>query len=148
MTATQVVLIEAQDSEARLVALAYKVVGFDVDVHHFRGARDAMEYLSGAAEGPHLLMVGLNLPDTSGLDIVHFVRNHHRLHDLPVVMLTGSSAESHLTAALEAGASWFVTKTADLDLLYAQIHTLADQFLTSRKRTTTRPRRRWTRMAA
>lgn len=65
-----------------------------------------------AHTNPDAMVVDLNLPDGSGLDLVRWARKSS--HEIAIVMLTMSDSDSDLIAAMEAGASGFVKKSAPL----------------------------------
>lgn len=66
-----------------------------------------------AHKTPDGVILDLNLPDGSGLDIVQWIRKHSK--EMAIVILTMSDEESHLIAAMRAGASAFVKKSAPLE---------------------------------
>ena len=66
-----------------------------------------------AHKSPDGVILDLNLPDGSGLDIVQWIRKHSQ--EMAIVILTMSDEESHLIAAMRAGASAFVKKNAPLE---------------------------------
>jgi DNA-binding NarL/FixJ family response regulator len=61
------------------------------------------------------MVVDLNLPDGSGLDLIRWARENSK--EIALVMLTMSDSESDLIAAMSAGASGFVKKSAPLEEL-------------------------------
>lgn len=72
-----------------------------------------------AHKAPDGVILDLNLPDGSGLDIVQWIRKHSK--DMAIVILTMSDEESHLIAAMRAGASAFVKKSAPLEDVVASL---------------------------
>jgi DNA-binding NarL/FixJ family response regulator len=66
-----------------------------------------------AHKSPDGVILDLNLPDGCGLDIVQWIRKHSQ--EMAIVILTMSDEESHLIAAMRAGASAFVKKSAPLE---------------------------------
>ncbi len=77
----------------------------------FAEAASGLEALERLALGPVALMVlDLNMPDMHGLEVLKFVRNHPNFHRLPVLVLTTRGDDSSRVAAMEAGASLYVTK--------------------------------------
>ena len=65
-----------------------------------------------ARTNPDAIVVDLNLPDGSGLDLIRWVRK--RSAETAIVMLTMSDSDADLVAAMQAGASGFVKKSAPL----------------------------------
>lgn len=68
---------------------------------------------------PHVLVVDINLPDGSGLDLVQAVRA--RRPRVGIVVVTMYNDDDHLLAALTAGASGYVTKSASADDVVAAV---------------------------
>jgi DNA-binding NarL/FixJ family response regulator len=77
-----------------------------------------------AHKSPDGVILDINLPDGSGLDIVQWIRKHSS--DIAIVILTFSDEESQLIAAMRAGASAFVTKSAPITELVSAIRSALD----------------------
>ena len=72
-----------------------------------------------AATNPDVITVDLSLPDGSGLEIVKWAsRNSQKIG---IVVLSFLDDDANLLASLNAGASAFVSKSADLDEILAAI---------------------------
>ena len=78
-----------------------------------------------AHKSPDGVILDLNLPDGSGLDIVQWIRKHSK--EMAIVILTMSDEESHLIAAMRAGASAFVKKSAPLEDVVASLRSALSQ---------------------
>jgi two-component system chemotaxis response regulator CheY len=77
----------------------------------FAQAASGLEAIEQLALGPVALMVlDLNMPDMHGLEVLKFVRNHSGFKRLPVIVLTTRGDEASRAAAIEAGASLYLTK--------------------------------------
>jgi two-component system, chemotaxis family, chemotaxis protein CheY len=77
----------------------------------FAEAASGLDALEQLALGPAALMVlDLNMPDMHGLEVLKFVRSHPAFRDLPVVVLTTRGDTASRTAAIDAGASVYLTK--------------------------------------
>ena len=72
-----------------------------------------------AHKSPDAVVLDLHLPDGSGLDIVQWIRKHSQ--EMAIVILTMSDEESHLIAAMRAGASAFVKKSAPINDLVSAL---------------------------
>ena len=83
----------------------------DVCIGGFSQAASGLEALEQLALGPVSLMVlDLNMPDMHGLEVLRFVRKHPAFRTLPVIVLTTRGDEESRTAAVNAGASLYLTK--------------------------------------
>ena len=69
---------------------------------------------------PNLIIVDINLPDGSGLDLVRWVRDISAR--IAVVVLTFNEADEYLLAAMKAGASAYLNKSAPLPELLSAVH--------------------------
>ena len=68
-----------------------------------------------AAVRPDLILLDLNLPKVSGLDVLKDIKTDLGLKLVPVVVLTSSQAESDIAASYHLQANAFVSKPVDLD---------------------------------
>ena len=64
------------------------------------------------AASPHLVLLDLQLPDMSGVEVLRRIRSDERHHTAPVVMLSAAKEDRLVADCLEAGANAFVNKSA------------------------------------
>ena len=77
----------------------------------FIEAASGLEAIEQLAVGDIKLMVlDLNMPDMHGLEVLGFVRAHKKFHQLPVIVLTTRDDQNSRNAALQAGATIYLTK--------------------------------------
>jgi len=69
---------------------------------------EAIEVL--AVHGVDVIILDLNMPDMHGLDVLRFVRGHSQYRRVPVLVLTTRGDADSRGAAMQAGASAFMTK--------------------------------------
>jgi two-component system chemotaxis response regulator CheY len=91
----------------------------------FAQAASGLEAIEQLALGPAALMVlDLNMPDMHGIEVLKFVRNHPSFRRLPVIVLTTRGDDASRAAALEAGATLYLTKPFAPHALAAQARAL------------------------
>ena len=73
-----------------------------------------------AASACDLLILDVNLPDGSGLELLAELR---RTADTPVILLTANDMETDIVSGLEQGADDYITKPFSLAVLRARVHT-------------------------
>ena len=83
---------------------------------------DAIERL--AITDVQLMVLDLNMPDMHGLEVLSFVRGQSRYTALPIIVLTTRGDESSRQAALQAGATAFMTKPFTPPALVTQVRAL------------------------
>lgn len=57
-----------------------------------------------------LLVLDWNMPGTTGIEVLKWVREHERLSALPVLMVTAEAKREQIVEAAEAGVSGYVVK--------------------------------------
>jgi CheY-like chemotaxis protein len=109
------VWIEDDDEEmGRAISLMLKLL--DCETKTFPGARPAThELLSG--KRPDLLILDINMPEVSGLDMLEFLRRRPEWKNLPVIMLSSEAADVMVDQALVMGADAYATKPVTLEEL-------------------------------
>ena len=79
-----------------------------------------------AVSSIQMMVLDLNMPDMHGLDVIRFVRSHDQYKDLPVMVLTTRGDEMSRDAAMEAGASGYMTKPFSPPALASAVHEMLD----------------------
>jgi len=95
--------------------------GSSTYVMHFANSGDAaLNLLSNGIE-PTLIVIlsDINMPEMDGLDLLAEIKQ--RWADLPVMMVTAYGDDQRRCRARELGASEFLTKPVDFDLLKARL---------------------------
>lgn len=86
---------------------------------------DAMEFLRrkgqyAAAPRPDLILLDLNMPRKSGLEVLAEIKADANLRAIPVVILTTSKAEGDIMQAYGHHANCFISKPVDFEA-FAQV---------------------------
>lgn len=89
------------------------------NIQVFEAASKAEALAQIAHVSPHLLIVDINLPDGSGLEVVSWVRTISA--EMAIVVLTFNESDDFLLAAMNAGASAYVNKSSPLSELIAAV---------------------------
>ena len=85
---------------------------------------DAIEIM--ARENPSLMVLDLNMPDMHGLEVLRFVRAQNRYRELPIIVLTTKYDPETRKAALDGGASCYLTKPFEPTLLRENVVSLLE----------------------
>jgi len=67
------------------------------------------------------LLLDINMPEVSGLDVLEFVRRRKEWDSLPVVILSTEAADVTVDNAMQLGADGYVTKPVMIDELQNEI---------------------------
>jgi CheY-like chemotaxis protein/DNA-binding HxlR family transcriptional regulator len=102
----QVLVVEDTASTAEMEMLLLRREGFAA--RHAANGKEAAEILETMI--PDLVLLDVNLPDTSGFKILETLRNHPRLKHLPVIMVTSQVGEEDVLAGIRGGADGYIFK--------------------------------------
>ena len=88
-----------------------------------RDGAEALDYLFATGPhsgrdvnlGPQVVLLDLNLPKVSGLEVLRQLRANERTRHLPVVILTSSNEEQDRFRGYENGANSYVRKPVDFN---------------------------------
>lgn len=114
-----ILLIEDNPGDVRLTQEAIKEGKVRNIMHVVSDGVEAMAFLrrSGryvTAVRPDLILLDLNLPKKSGLEVLAEIKVDGQLKRIPVVVLTTSQAEQDILQSYNLHANAFVTKPVDL----------------------------------
>lgn len=78
---------------------------------HFTQAASGLEAIERLSLSPfEIVILDLNMPDITGIEVLEFVRAQDKLKQLPIIVVTTRGDEESRAAALTAGATLFMTK--------------------------------------
>jgi len=116
MTAEQsILLVEDNDDDAELTLMAFKTQRISNAVVRVRDGLEALDYLRDCTDLPVVVLLDLNLPRLSGIEVLKAIRAGEHTKHLPVVVLTSSDEEKDRLAAYSHFANSYVRKPVDSD---------------------------------
>jgi signal transduction histidine kinase/CheY-like chemotaxis protein len=68
------------------------------------------------SEPPDLILLDMQLPDISGVELLRHMKNDDALAQIPVIVVSADATPDHLRAALTLGALQYLTKPVDVAL--------------------------------
>lgn len=111
-------IIDDDDEMSHAVSLMLKMLEYSVRV--FRDARSAARQLIDGSR-PDLMVLDINMPEVSGIDLLEFLRMRSDLRKIPVVMLSSETTDAQVDEAMRLGADAFVFKPVSIDELEGAI---------------------------
>jgi CheY-like chemotaxis protein len=113
-------IVDDDEEMIKAVRLMLKLLG--CDVHYHLGARRAAQALLAGGK-PDLMILDINMPEVSGLDLLEFLRRRTEWKDMPVIMLSTEAADVTVDRAMALGADAYVSKPVTLDELEKALQT-------------------------
>ena len=88
-----------------------------------RQAMVGRRWNSSRAATSRLVLLDVEMPEMSGLDVLRSLRQRHSRVDLPVIMVTARQESKDVVEALTIGANDYLTKPVDFPVALARIET-------------------------
>ena len=113
-----IVMIEDDAGHAKLIEKNVRRAGVCNDITHFADGGSALDYLfqkNIRDNGPVLILLDLNLPDMSGVDILAKLKGDEKLKRSPVIVLTTTDDQREIQRCYDLGANVYITKPVDYE---------------------------------
>ena len=117
-----IVMMEDDEGHARLIERNIRRAGVNNEIMPFTDGTAALAFLlgpdgSGEVNADHALLVllDLNLPDMTGVDILTKIKSNHHLKRTPVVVLTTTDDQREIQRCYDLGANVYITKPVNYD---------------------------------
>lgn len=104
------------DDEEMSHAIGLMLNLLDCDTSSFFNVRSAVQRLL-TGKIPDLIILDVNLPEVSGLDMLEFLRRRPEWKNLPIVILSSEAADIVVDRAFELGADSYVMKPVTIEEL-------------------------------
>lgn len=110
-------LVWIVDDDAEMgLAVSLMLRLLECETKHFNSPRLAAQALLAGGQ-PDLMVLDINMPEVSGLDMLEFLRRRKEWKNLPVIMLSSEAADVMVDKALEMGADGYVMKPVTIEEL-------------------------------
>lgn len=110
----QIWIIDDDEEMGRAVGLMLQLLKCEPTT--FINARLAVQALLTGAT-PDLMIVDINMPEVTGLDLIEFLRRRLEWKDIPITMLSSEAADTMVERALKLGADSYVMKPVTIEEL-------------------------------
>ena len=118
MPNTRVLVVDDEQDIAGLIKHALEKPG-DLDVEVVLSGDAALKAVT--EKTPDLIILDLNLPVISGLEVCRILRARANTQRVPIIMLTARATESDRVTGLDIGADDYITKPFSLRELAARV---------------------------
>jgi CheY-like chemotaxis protein len=137
MDPSPVLYAEDEENDVFLMQRAFKKAGVTNPLRTVADGAQAIRYLQGDGEYadrarhplPCLLLLDLNLPRKTGLEVLKWTRAQPAFRTLPIIFLTSSNQDRDIGSAYQLGANGYLVKPAGPERLLELVVSLRDSCL-------------------
>lgn len=115
----RVLIVDDSPTIRRMVKASLQPLPQPLEFTEAASGLEAIEIL--ALSAADLIVLDLNMPDMHGLDVLGFVRAHQKYRTVPIIVLTTRGDDASRGAALQAGATTYLTKPFVPQTLAAEV---------------------------
>lgn len=127
-----ILVVEDNPNEEALILRAFKKYNLSSQITVVRDGAEAIDFVfcQGVYKDrdpddlPQLILLDINLPKLSGLDVLRRLRANERTRLLPIIMLSSSVEEQDLIESYRSGANSYVRKPIKYDQFLEAIRQL------------------------
>lgn len=114
----EILLVEDSEADVYLTQEAFKDAKIANTIHVASNGEDALAILKKEPPfqdhiTPDIILLDINLPRMNGHEVLDEIKNNGPLKRIPVIALTGSSAEQDILNMYEHQVSSYITKPVD-----------------------------------
>lgn len=118
----EILLVEDNPGDIRLIQEAFKESGFASHLNITRDGEQALAYLRQKGEyadcpRPSFIILDLNLPRKDGREVLAEIKKDKALRQIPVVILSTSTSTEDVLRAYDLHANCYVPKPLDIERL-------------------------------
>jgi len=120
-TLVEILLVEDEPGDIELTMRAFQKARLTNPIHVARDGPEALEFLFARGRHadrkdvplPKVVLLDLNLPKKSGIEVLRQIKSEQRTRDVAVVVLTGSKRDRDINECRRLGAETYIVKPVD-----------------------------------
>ncbi|WP_412028144.1 response regulator [Deinococcus yunweiensis] len=131
MNGIEILLVEDNPADVMLTREAFEEAQFPHRLHHARDGVEALMFLRredrfAQAVRPDVILMDLNMPRMSGLEVLDILKADDSLRSIPVIVLTTSRAETDIWRSYDLHANAYIPKPVSIAEFVDVVRTLGN----------------------
>ena len=128
MKSKKVILVEDNLADVELVRISMRELEKPVELVHVGDGQELLNFLKDETVLNQIavILLDLNMPRVSGIDVLQHMHQDPNLKKIPVVMFTTSNSKTDILRCYELGAKAFVCKPLDIFDFNASIRSIVE----------------------
>ncbi|WP_308514415.1 HAMP domain-containing protein [Sphingomonas flavescens] len=106
------------DDIRNIFSLTSVLESYDVEVHHAERGKDGIQILE-EHPGIDIALIDIMMPEMDGYETMQQIRQRPAIADVPLIAVTAKAMKGDRQKCLDAGASDYIAKPVDIELLLA-----------------------------
>jgi CheY-like chemotaxis protein len=119
-------ILIVDDDIRNIFSLTSVLESFGAEVMHAERGRDGIRILE-ETPGIDIALIDIMMPEMDGYETMQQIRQRAELADVPLVAVTAKAMKGDRQKCLDAGASDYIAKPVDIDLLLALLRVWIDR---------------------
>ena len=129
--AFEILVVEDNPMDVELVTEALREWSNPPNISVVKDGDEAIRFLRriadySSAPQPSLILLDLNLPKKSGVEVLAEIKNDAELTQIPVIVLTTSDREADVSQAYKLHANCYVTKTLEIAIFFEKVKAIEE----------------------
>ena len=125
-----ILLVEDSPTDAAIMTAAFEEMGCESRIEIATNGIDAIETLRAIDQSknramPDLILLDLNLPRKSGIEVLKEIKQHSTWKKIPTVILSSSSSQTDIDSSYQCHANAYLAKPRELSqyrLIVQRLH--------------------------
>ena len=124
LNAVDLLLVEDNSNDAELAIRELKKHNLANNFFHVKNGEEALDFIFGrgkytgtrdAANPPKLILLDIQMPKVSGIEVLQQIKSDERTKIIPVVILTSSKEDPDIKACYKLGANSYIVKPVNFE---------------------------------
>lgn len=141
MNTRPILYAEDEEDDAYFLQRAFSEAGISQPLIVLPDGQQVIDYCSGRGQFsnrdehplPSLLLLDLNLPRKSGIEVIKWIRNESSVSTMPIIVLTSSLQDADIHRSYAQGANAYLVKPSKPGDLLVMTKTIKDFWLTQNR---------------
>jgi len=130
----ELLIVEDNAGDVGLIEEVFEEAKNNNNIHVAEDGEEAVLYLRGegkfsGSKRPDLILLDLNLPKKDGREVLREIKEDSNLKNIPVIVLTTSTAEKDILRAYDLHANAYVTKPLDFNQFLTVVESIVNFWL-------------------
>jgi CheY-like chemotaxis protein len=117
-----IIIVEDDPGHSKLIEKNLRRGGLNNPIKSFENGQQALDYLKGQGDFEDhamnqcaLLLLDINMPGMSGVELLRILKQDAKLHDIPVIMLTSTDDQREIDECYSLGCNLYVPKPVEFN---------------------------------